>query len=321
MAVAPCNEDSTMPDGFFRVTSKVSPRAVRPGYFLMQRGWMDNPAFLGRREPFCRRAAYAWLVEMAAYKDTIQDVNGAPQTVLRGQVSVSLRQLCDTWMWSLNVVRRFIDRLKTDTLVVVEVGTGRMMITICNYDKFQTPTRNEGTARNRNKHIGRAQDGYSTGTQKNKGNESNEVKQESLAGVLHQPLSENDEIRRLAEFDQFWAIYPRKVGKGDARKAFLRALRNGANAGELIRAVKAQQFSRDPHFRAHPTTWLNSERWHDNPKDVAPDPKGGPKPDPNRDWMSSYIEPAFLEMASRGEDAFQAEDGATIEGFAEEPQE
>lgn len=29
----------------------------------------------------------------------------------------------------------------------------------------------------------------------------------------------------IQEFDQFWALYPRKVGKGAARKAWVSALR------------------------------------------------------------------------------------------------
>jgi len=68
------------------------------------------------------------------------------------------------------------------------------------------------------------------------------------------------------KFDEFWDIYPRKVGKQDACKAFERALRN-ATVEEILEGVK--RFKADPNrvptFTPHPATWLNQGRWSDEP--------------------------------------------------------
>lgn len=70
------------------------------------------------------------------------------------------------------------------------------------------------------------------------------------------------------KFDTFWDAYPRKVAKGQARSAWVKAVRK-ADADVLIAA--AQRFAearkgQDQTFTAYPSTWLNGERWNDNPE-------------------------------------------------------
>jgi len=67
-------------------------------------------------------------------------------------------------------------------------------------------------------------------------------------------------------FDQFWEIYPRKVGKGAARKAFAKACKR-AEAQCIIDALKAQVGSphafTEPKYSPHASTWLNRDGWED----------------------------------------------------------
>lgn len=68
-----------------------------------------------------------------------------------------------------------------------------------------------------------------------------------------------------AEFEAFWAEYPRKVGKAAARRAFEKVK---VPLETLLDAVKNQkcsdQWTRDDgRFIPHPATWLNNERWED----------------------------------------------------------
>ncbi|MEE8660242.1 hypothetical protein CGLAMM_02660 [Acetobacteraceae bacterium EV16G] len=75
-------------------------------------------------------------------------------------------------------------------------------------------------------------------------------------------------LERIPEqdFDEFWAAYPRKEGKGSARKAFEKARRK-ISQRLLIRCVLAWPFAEKlsdrGDFRPHPATWLNNERWLD----------------------------------------------------------
>ena len=65
-------------------------------------------------------------------------------------------------------------------------------------------------------------------------------------------------------FDDFWKIYPLKVGKGAALKAFLKAVRT-TDADIIIKG--ATRYKLDPNrsqaYTAHAATWLNAQRWLD----------------------------------------------------------
>lgn len=76
------------------------------------------------------------------------------------------------------------------------------------------------------------------------------------------------------EFDAFWSVYPEKVGKGAARKAFPVAL-SKAPIETLIAGVR-RYIATKPSDRnyCHPSTWLNEERWSDEP--TAPPVRGSP---------------------------------------------
>ena len=68
-----------------------------------------------------------------------------------------------------------------------------------------------------------------------------------------------------AIFDDLWAIYPKKVGKGQARKAFNAALRK-VDQDKIQHSLSLFVRSwgqQDKKFMPHLATWLNGERWDD----------------------------------------------------------
>lgn len=79
-------------------------------------------------------------------------------------------------------------------------------------------------------------------------------------------------------FGEFWSAYPRKVGKGHARKAYTRALKRGSPEDILAGCRRFAEQSRnvEPRFVAHASTWLNGDRWTDEPDNVRslPGPDG-----------------------------------------------
>ena len=84
------------------------------------------------------------------------------------------------------------------------------------------------------------------------------------------PIQSNPESRiqnpeSADAFARFWDVYPKKVGKKDAEKAFKKVL---VDVQILIDAVnrqkKSSQWCKDGgQFIPHPATWLNNERWND----------------------------------------------------------
>ena len=69
-------------------------------------------------------------------------------------------------------------------------------------------------------------------------------------------------------FQQWWAIYWRKVSRKDAEKAFAKHVKTEARFEQVMAATRAQapmMMHREPEHRPHGATWLNAERWEDQP--------------------------------------------------------
>ena len=69
-------------------------------------------------------------------------------------------------------------------------------------------------------------------------------------------------------FREFWAAYPRKVGKWAAWKAWRKLKITAELKATILAAVKAHKESDpwtkdDGKFIPHPGTWLNNRRWED----------------------------------------------------------
>ena len=74
-------------------------------------------------------------------------------------------------------------------------------------------------------------------------------------------------IRRVTEFTEFWAAYPRKVGKGAAERAWEK---QHPPLAAVLTALAWQRY--DPEwlkdrgqFIPHPATYLAARRWEDEP--------------------------------------------------------
>ena len=74
------------------------------------------------------------------------------------------------------------------------------------------------------------------------------------------------------DFDRFWAIYPRRIGKGEARKAWATATKT-TTPDIILAGVERYAPTRtgqDPQYTPHPATWLNQQRWEDEPETPRP---------------------------------------------------
>jgi hypothetical protein len=69
---------------------------------------------------------------------------------------------------------------------------------------------------------------------------------------------------KAQQFDEFWTVYPRKVGKKAAKAAYLRATKDTGHR-TIVAAVlhQIEHGWKDPRYIPHPTTWLNQGRWDD----------------------------------------------------------
>ena len=65
-------------------------------------------------------------------------------------------------------------------------------------------------------------------------------------------------------FEQFWSIYPHKVGKRDAEKAFATALKR-ASIADIMNGLLRYAAKTDDRPWCNPSTFLNQDRWTDMP--------------------------------------------------------
>lgn len=84
----------------------------------------------------------------------------------------------------------------------------------------------------------------------------------TLTRTITEPL-----LNISSEFEKFWNVYPRKVAKKSALKAWVASVTKD-NLDDVV--AGAIRFANDPNlpveqFIPHPSTWLRSERWNDGP--------------------------------------------------------
>lgn len=107
------------------------------GWIALKRGWFEQGLF--DDEPLTQREAWHWLIEKAAWKKcTRRASKGERIEVERGQYHTSLRVLAEAWGWHKNRVARFMDLLTKDGKIGTVAGQSGVLLTICNYDKYQT---------------------------------------------------------------------------------------------------------------------------------------------------------------------------------------
>ena len=100
-------------------------------------------------------------------------------------------------------------------------------------------------------------------------------------------------------FESWWAIYWRKVARKPAEKAFRKCVRTAERFDAVMAATQKQSatmMARDPDKRPHGATWLNGERWNDEPS--APAHGGGSSRKPT---MVENVTRIFGERIARGE--------------------
>lgn len=116
--------------------------------------------------------------------------------------------------------------------------------------------------------------------------EDKEPKKVEERSPMRKPVNDCD-----PNFERFWTAYPRKSAKGTARRAWSKAILK-ADPQQII--TGAERYSNDPNrepaFTAHAATWLNGERWLDDPL---------PARDNRNDRKTSEVETMIRRAAER----------------------
>lgn len=91
-------------------------------------------------------------------------------------------------------------------------------------------------------------------------------------------------------FDEFWANYPRKDNKAQARKAWPKACKR-LPAERLVKAAEYwaglwNAAGKDREHIPHASTWLNNDRWNDEP---PARPRAAPRVSTTDDFAAQFL--------------------------------
>ncbi len=88
-------------------------------------------------QKMCSYGAWHWLLSKAAFKDHQINYKGRIILIKRGQIPTSYRKLSESFGWSINRLRRFLQHTQRGKHIDISADTGFIIITLCNYDQIQ----------------------------------------------------------------------------------------------------------------------------------------------------------------------------------------
>lgn len=140
------------------------------GYVSLYRSLAHSGLWMA--EPFTRGQAWADLILLANYRDGFIRVRGNRIDVARGQVGYSALKLADRWQWSRGKVNRFLSELENDERIVQQKNKLSTLISIANYDEYQSSGTTDSTT---NDTTGDTTDVQQTGQQTDTNNKNNNI--------------------------------------------------------------------------------------------------------------------------------------------------
>jgi hypothetical protein len=214
------------------------------GVFAVDRGIWDHPMFAD--EPFTEREAWSWLIGEASFKARMRNIGGKVIPLERGQLAASVRFMAERWKWSKSRVDRFVHRLKTETMIGTDSGTGILVITVCNYDRYQRVSLPD---RDSERDTNRDTDGTAAGQQRDK-REYTEYTEytetPSLRSGVAPPVSKPKRARAKVALPDDWTLDERDIGYA-------------ADRGFDVPAIDRMSVAFANHHRSHGNVMAD---WH-----------------------------------------------------------
>lgn len=139
------------------------------GYIKLHRQLQDHWLWKEDRT-FSRAEAWIDLLLLVNHSDAKTVFGTSLINIKKGSRITSIRQLCDRWNWSNTKVKRFLELLQSDGMIVYKSDAKKTVVTIVNWDLYQC-VNDAKTTQKRRKNV---TDASLTHTNKNEKNEKNE---------------------------------------------------------------------------------------------------------------------------------------------------
>lgn len=231
-------------------------------FFIMDNGWIKIHRKITDWEWYSDSAVRSVFFDLLIHASH-NDYRWKGQMIKRGQIIFGRKEAALRLGISEQSIRTAITKLKSTNEITSKSTNRFTVITLINYTKYQS---NDSVS---NQQINQQINIQTTNNQPtiNHNQEDKELKNKKEEYMLipgekeKQPVREGDVL-----FLPWWELYPRKVGKQAAIKAWKKLNDNEKERAlaALPAHVKQGDWQKEGgKFIPHPATWLNGRRWED----------------------------------------------------------
>lgn len=229
----------------------------------------------------------------------------------RGEILISISELARYFLVDRGYIRRILRVLLISNRVELFAvdGDGNttptqqhggqcgLIVKVLNYNLYQYPSdgksNSDRTPSQHQRHPHYKEE--TKGVRKESRKERKERKEESC------PSKAMDLARNGDAFDTFWQAYPSKQGKKPARTSFARAVKAHGIVAIMEGLARYKRFKPPDRAWLHPTTFLNQERYLDDPEPQQLAPARRQRPETIADkFLRECNERATAEVNRRG---------------------
>ena len=207
------------------------------------------------------------------------------RVIKRGQLVTSLRSLATHCGLSLQQTRTALEHLVSTHEVTHEANQQYSVITIVKYDEYQMSTQQathdqhtiNTQSNTRSTHdLTHDQHRYNNNNNINKGTNKQRNNNPPTSPQGEEPPPDDF-------FFTFWQMYPKKVAKKDAEKAWKKLNPDEVLAAQIFDGLEkwigSESWQRDGgRFIPYPASWLNGRRWEDDIPEAVKAPGAGMHP-------------------------------------------
>ncbi|MGA2331303.1 MAG: hypothetical protein ABSG75_06035 [Syntrophales bacterium] len=219
-----------------------------PGWVKLWRDQFTHE--ISGRKPWCDGYAWSYLYSRANYRPAIVNFRNQYIHAERGQFVTSELKLSKIFGWSRRRTKSFLTSLEIGGMCDIKRSNRFVVITIRNYDKFQSTEDENATT------------DVTTGGQ-----------QEHIDKNIYK---DKNIYMSNSDFNLFYQSYPKHEAKKKALNAWLKIRSENGLLNTILLAVEKQKQHKN-HLKSKgefcpewplPATWLNGERWKDEIPDV-----------------------------------------------------
>ena len=212
---------------------------IYEGATLWARQTIESNVFFNKPDKWFK--IWFYLVTKVNHKDSKQ--------FKRGQCLMKYEWIQEGTGATKAQVDMFIRWAKKSQMLTTQKTTRGMIVSITNYDVFQTLSNYKNDTKNEMKTIRKRQD---------------------------KQVCKNVSKTYTSDFEKFWSVYPKKINKKKSFETWQKMNGTRPSLDVVLKSVRGWTNSKDwkkdgGQFIPHPTTWLNGHRWEDEQIKISND--------------------------------------------------